>query len=297
MKECPLCHSQYDENVSFCVKDGNRLVEVITEKSNKDTLEKENSEKHSSNPKSKGCFKKIMISIVVVIVAFVALYNYLMNAATYLRLEPDTIASGKVGGECKIDVDYDGYVWVINHKPDWVEVEESENHFDIIVSPNTDGQYREGCITVQSGKLVVQTIIKQLGVATKLSLSKTNLNFDKYGGTEFLSIETDGCKWSTSSPEWLSVSSDNDAVRIKCAKNNGQYRTGRIIFSEDNISTSIFVTQGGECNNCGGDGEVQCTSCFGMGGSGFGMFYTQCFFCGGAGKFKCNVCNGSGERE
>lgn len=80
-------------------------------------------------------------------------------------------------------------------------------------------------------------------------------------------------------------------------ENSEEYRTGTVIFKEDNVSTTIYITQGGLCNNCHGNGENSCVNCLGMGGSGYGMFYSQCFWCGGSGKIKCGVCGGSGTRE
>lgn len=73
----------------------------------------------------------------------------------------------KAGGECKVDVDYDGYVWTINHKPDWVNIDERDEYFNITVMPNTTGQDRQGTITVQSGKRLAQVAIGQLGICHK----------------------------------------------------------------------------------------------------------------------------------
>ena len=241
--------------------------------------------------------KKIVITVVIVAIALGAFYNYIMNAASYLRAEPNQIASTKAGGECKVEIDYDGYVWLINHKPEWVEIDENENDFNIKVNPNQTGQAREGSITIQSGKHLAQVVIKQLGFATRIKVSDNSLKFSSSGGSETLYIETDGCEWKAQYPTWISVQSDEDGAVIKCFRNNDEYRTGTVVFKEDNVSTTVYITQGGLCNNCHGKGETSCSSCWGMGGSGFGMFYSQCFFCGGSGKIKCGVCGGSGERE
>lgn len=290
MKECPKCHTQYDDSINFCTNDGCRLVDDSAPSSN-------NQIRHTQTKKKGGCLKNIIVITVIVVIAMIAFYNYIMNAATYLRAEPNQIGFVKAGGECKIDIDYDGYVWLINHKPDWVEIEENDNDFTIRVNPNQTGQARDGSITIQSGKHLAQVEIKQLGFATRIKVSDSSLKFSSSGGNEKLYIETDGCGWEAQFPNWISVQSDEDGAAIRCRRNTEDYRTGTVIFKEDNVSTTVYVTQGGTCNNCHGDGETSCGNCWGMGGSGYGMFYAQCLWCGGSGKIKCGVCGGSGERE
>lgn len=97
-----------------------------------------------------------MITLIVIVIGFVVLLNYIMNAATYLRVEPNMLVADKNGGETVVDVDYDGYVWVINHIPDWIEVEEYEQSFNIKAEENLTGHNREGSITVQSGDFLLR---------------------------------------------------------------------------------------------------------------------------------------------
>lgn len=105
MKECPICHTQYDDSLNFCTKDGHQLKSVDT--SSVETQKHENIQSNQPREK-KGCLKKIIIGGVIVVVGLIALYNYLANAATYLRTEPSEIRASKAGGSCKVDIDYDG---------------------------------------------------------------------------------------------------------------------------------------------------------------------------------------------
>lgn len=290
MKECPKCHAQYDDGMNFCTKDGCQLVDAGATFTGED----------APRPKVKkkgGCLKKIVVAVVIAVVALVAFYNYIMNAASYLRAEPNQIGAVKAGGECKVEVDYDGYVWFINYKPDWVEIDENENDFTVRVSPNRTGQAREGSITIQSGKQLAQVAIRQMGYATQMRASENSLNFSSSGGRKTLLIGTDGCGWEAQFPDWISVRDEEDGATIICQRNTDEYRTGRVTFKEDNVSTTVYITQGGICNVCHGEGEVSCTSCLGTGGFGVGMFYSRCVWCGGAGKFRCSTCDGTGERE
>lgn len=315
MKECPKCHAKYDDSMNFCTKDGCQLVDLIDmtvnhiETQNKfqqdcsdvSSADVGTSQKYNKKPQNDnkigGCLKKIVIAFIIMAIALVAFYNYIKNAATYLRAEPNQIGSVKAGGECKIEIDYDGYIWFINHKPDWVDIDENENDFTIKVASNRTGAAREGSITIQSGKQLAQVIIKQMGYATQMRASENSLKFSSSGGDETIRISTDGCGWEALFPDWISVDNNEDDAIISCKRNTGEYRTGSITFKEDNVSAIVFITQGGVCNNCHGEGEVSCSYCWGQGGSGFGIYYSQCMWCGGSGKFKCSVCNGSGERE
>lgn len=296
MKECPKCHATYDDSMNFCVNDGCQLVNKANDNIN---CSQESSISGNANRKKKnGCLRKIIIAIIVVLVAFFALYQYVMNATSYLRVEPNQSIASKSGGEGKVDIDYDGYVWVINHKPDWVEIDENENDFLIKVEPNRTGQNREGTITIQSGKQLAQVAIRQMGYATVLKTDKNNINFETRGGVEYISIESDGCEWTASFPDWIKIeNSDDGEAKITCFRNDKYYRTGLITIKEDNVSSVIYVTQGGKCNFCNGTGEITCSACFGMGGAGYPPFYVQCVWCGGTGKVKCSSCGGSGERE
>lgn len=290
MKECPKCNTQYDDSMSFCVKDGCQLVSTNTTSTN-------NSINPPQSKKKGGCLKKIVVTIVIAIIALVAFYKYMMNAATYLRVEPNQIGAIKAGGECKVDIDYDGYVWLINHKPEWVDIDENDNDFTVTISPNRTGQAREGSITIQSGKQLAQVVIQQRGVATSVRVSESSLKFSSSGGTKTVSIETDGCGWKAKFPDWMTVRGNDEYVDIECLQNEGTYRTGTVVFSEDHVSATIFVTQGGLCSHCSGKGKTPCSFCYGMGHIGYLMNYMPCTICGETGAVPCAFCGGLGTIE
>ena len=295
MKECPICHTQYDDSLNFCTKDGHQLKSVET--SHVETHKPEN--KPANLPKGgKGCLKKIIIGCIILVIGLIALYNFLANAATYLRTEPNEVYASKAGGTCKVDIDYDGYIWMVNHQPDWVDIDENDHDFVLNVTPNQTGQLREGSITIRSGKFLAQVVVKQNAFATIVKASETKIKFNRSGGNKDVLIETDGCNWEAEYTNWMSVTKESESeLHISCPKNTGEYRTGTITVKEDNARMTINVTQIGDCNNCHGSGEVSCNSCLGRGGMGFGMYYSSCMWCGGKGKVSCNSCDGTGIRE
>lgn len=300
MKECPKCHKKYDDSMNFCTDCGVALNKVSNQVSVSQTCTSFNRTIETDRKKSRkgGCLKKIIIGIVVLVLAFVGLVHYVNNAATYLRVEPNQIVASKGGGKIKVDVDYDGYVWTINHVPDWISVDENENSFNIAVDKNQTGNRREGTITIQSGKLLAQVAIVQSAVATLVRGSKSNLKFGKSGGSQTVSFETDGCELSAESSDFIQTTfSDSGDLIVHVGSNSDDYRTGQIRVYEDNQSWTIGVEQGGKCNVCHGSGKISCTWCSGMGTVGYGMFMSTCMACSGNGSFQCGTCQGTGERE
>lgn len=300
MKECPKCHKHYDDSMNFCTDCGVALNKVSNQVSVSQSCTSSNRtpETQTVRPRKGGCLKKVIIGIVVFVVAFVGFVHYVNNAATYLRVEPNQLVASKGGGKIKVDVDYDGYVWTINHTPDWIDIDENENSFELSVEKNLTGSRREGTITVQSGKILAQVAIVQSGVATVVRASKSNLKFGKSGGSQTISIETDGCELSAESSDFIQTSfSDDGDLIVRVSSNSDDYRTGQVRVYEDNQSWTITVEQAGKCNICHGTGEISCTWCSGTGTVGYGMFMSSCMSCGGSGSYKCSSCNGTGEKE
>lgn len=297
MKECPICHEVYDDNLNYCVRDGHELIDKHAKFQQASLFRSKQTEKPATSPKKNGCLKKVIIAAVVVVIGFVIMYRYMMNAATYLRVEPNQVIAAKCGGSTNVSIDYDGYIWVINHKPDWVTVEENDNDFELTFSPNTSGGVRQGTITIQSGGLLTQVELAQNAYATTIKPSVSVLKFDKAGGRKTVKVESDGIKWEVEYPQFLKIEAEDDGFIVEASSNDGDFRQGYITITEDNARTSVNFQQGGKCPSCHGSGSLACSMCGGLGGTGFGFYYTQCGWCGGRGSYNCNSCGGKGEKE
>ena len=296
MKECPKCHTQYDDSMNFCTKCGVSLVKKTQESTDVHSTVTNHVQEEKTS-KNGGCLKKIIIAIVVVLIGLYALGHYVQNAATYLRVEPNQLVASKCGGEIKVDIDYDGYIWEVNHVPDWVEIEENENDFNVKVLPNTTGTSRKGSITIQSGSQLAQVVISQAGQATYIKASASSLSFDTSGGSKTVDVDTDGGDYQIESSDFIDVKADNEGkVRISVGDNDDGYRTGTVRIYEDNVSWTISVVQHGVCEYCNGEGERTCNVCGGSGVYYYGMMSSACMTCGGNGKVTCPYCGGSGER-
>ncbi len=296
MKRCPKCNAQYDDTINFCLKDGTKLEYHGSATAN--SHENWANTKKQVQPKKRGCLRTIVITLIIIAIGIIAIYNFLVNAATYLNVEPNQLVIAKGGGEATIDIDYDGYIWTINHAPDWVEIDEYEKRFNLKITPNLTGQVREGSITVQSGKLIAKLNIQQKAFTTYIKPSTGSIHFDKNGGTEYVTITTDGYDYTVKYPkDYISVDFDDNEISIKASKNSGKYRRGTITITEDYAKTNIYITQGGKCEHCNGSGEIPCSLCYTQGGWGYGIYYTPCMMCKGNGKYPCSMCGGSGEKE
>jgi hypothetical protein len=292
MKRCENCKKNYSDAVNFCTECG-RILITVPDSGKYETVDNIS----MRNRKKRPLWKIVLITLGVLFAIFCFLLNSVMDAATYLRVEPSMLVADKSGGEINVNIDYDGYVWTINHFPDWVEIEEYEQSFSVKAANNMSGRNREGSITVQSGDFLAQVVIQQRGQATFIKPSQYSIHFDEDGGTETITIETDGCNSKVDFPDFLLVTSCDNNIRIKALRNSSEYRSGYVTIKEDNITTRIHITQGGLCNNCHATGSITCAQCAGLGGWGYGMFYSQCWMCGGNGTLQCATCKGSGERE
>lgn len=302
MKICPTCHTEYDDTKNFCIKDGSQLIDAPSGGANSDGGDGVSGVSGGTPPpvrRKGGCFKKIVIALVILVIAFIGFYHYAMNAATYLRVEPNQLVANKGGGEIKVGIDYDGYVWMINHAPDWIYIDEEENDFIVRAEKNETGAPRQGTITIQSGKQLAQVAIVQKGAATYIKGSKSSLYFPKEGGKQTVELETDGCELQGKATNFMETSFNNGktAIDIEVGANNGNYRTGEVVVYEDNVTYTIQVAQSGTCPDCDGSGEKTCSYCMGTGTVGFGMFANTCPACGGSGKVNCGSCGGTGVRD
>lgn len=302
MKECPNCHRRYDDGMNFCIDCGTQLVSASSATvTPPPAVDDPVAPPVPPQPRRRkgGCLRTFIIVAVIAVVGFIALANHIQNAATYLRLEPAGVMAGKCGGECDVDIDYDGYIWEINHCPEWITVDEQDDKMELEVEPNTTGQPREGTITIQSGKQLAQFVVRQNAVATIVKASETAIAFSEQGGTQTIKLATDGCKLQGRTPEWITsqFGEDHESLVVKCPDNGGTYRAGVIRVWEDNAYVDITVTQSGQCPQCGGSGTIRCTACAGTGSVGFGYFSSQCYACGGQGSIQCLACGGTGRRE
>ncbi len=329
MKICSNCGASMADNMNFCTQCGSSLANASTTSSTANSsnnlpvvppplppgaggvpakpkrkfsltnLFKARKPNPSSLPKKpfpfKKLFKRIGIAIVVMAIGVGLWINHQMNAATYLTFSTQGVLFPKCGTDEEVNIDYDGYIWELAYKPSWVEIDEHANSFTIKCQPNTTGQDRQDHITIKSGKITQALPIGQYGAAQSISLSKQSIETDRDGDSFYVRIQTDGINPEVTRPDFCSISNlTKDGFTINVSGNDGYHRSGSVVVKEDGAQAYVSISQKGKCSHCGGDGTVNCNSCWGQGGMQMGMFYSQCSFCGGRGSWNCSSCDGSG---
>ena len=289
MKYCDFCHKEYSEEENFCTECGRPLVhgrEDYMGKAPEVPVVVESKRKGSS------VLKKVLIAIVCVVLALVGIFNYLDNATTYLNLSPNLGFAPKGGGQIDINVNYDGFFWIVDSCPDWVKIKENERSLTVEAEPNPSGQRRVGVVIVESGKLQARAVIAQNGKATYIRTSEHNIHSDRKGGTIDVKVDSDGYDWTAEFPSYLSVKKIDDVtLRISFPENDGYAREGYCVVREDHKRAVIQLSQGGTCQQCRGTGEMVCSYC-----NGFSYMHA-CPYCGGSGKEPCRYCQGRGYIE
>lgn len=307
MKHCGKCNIDFEDHLNFCTQCGNPVthkeVSVDTENNLEYTGNSSKDIGNSVNPKSKiklsirKIIKRTLIVIVLLVVGLTIWGVHLINSTTYLNFNSQGEIFSKSGGCSEVNIDYDGYVWEVNYKPSWIDIDERDNCITINCQPNMGGQDREDHITIKSGKIVQALPVAQYGQARYIRLSEYAVSSDTEGGSIRINVETDGSGFDILYPNFCSICDhDLNGFTLVVNENDEFTRSGILYVKEDEISASIAINQKGKCRDCDGKGKTTCLACWGQGTTGFGMYMMQCFTCGGSGKQRCGMCGATGFR-
>ena len=287
MKYCPKCHNEYVDTLNYCTQCGCPL-ETKTDDTPVPPAPA------PRQPRKKGSvWRRLLLFLLVVIGLLVGGYNYVSNLTTYMGLNPNRVVAPKAGGEIKVAIEYDGFLWSIASAPDWVKISEGADSFVLQIEKNTTGRNRSGLITVKSGKILAQMAVGQQAVATYLKPATNYVHFSKAGGTDTLRVSTDGGDWQLrSSINWTAKKIDDHTFVLSAPENTGYAKSDYVYLEEDRQRAYVQVVQGGICKKCKGSGEIPCKVCQGVRYPGY-----NCFFCDNTGTQPCDECQGRGEIE
>lgn len=237
------------------------------------------------------------------------------NKTTYINPSKDTLVYPIQGGEMLDTIHSDGE-WEVTIFPDWVNVERQDCVLKCVVEENTLGKKREGKIVLKGGDVRKSISISQAYVCTHINPENTTLTFEKEGGVQSISIDTDGFDIKVEVSGNMTAKYDEGKLVVEAPANNAMTTTGKIELACDSQTALVnVVLRGATCPNCGGKGKVTCTKC-----SGEGYYWMEnddmtygCTLCGGrgcgyfqelsepggdlrkgTGLMKCPVCNGKG---
>lgn len=171
--------------------------------------------------------------------------------ATKLSLSRNTVDFPVSGGTETITVSTDG-VWEVQEDgvqegDEWKGSMQINGNQITLMAPKNPGQYKRHSIKVCSGDLLQWISISQRGeLSTELSVSKNTVEFPISGGTETITVLTDGVWRVQEGAEWWgSIQIDGNQVTLQASENAGQYKTHSILIQSGNLSQRIFVSQRG----------------------------------------------------
>lgn len=137
--------------------------------------------------------------------------------------------------------------WLVQHKPDWCNVEVVDSGINILVQENPHRYEREGKLILTSLTKESELVIKQPAAQTFLITSADTIAFESDGGHSLVCVITNSADWFvTDYPRWLEVKKvGNDTLVINCNQNipNGEIRHDNIQIKADNLINSIYVHQ------------------------------------------------------
>ena len=290
MKYCPKCHNEYVDTLNYCTQCGCPL-ETRPEGAPVPPMPEFSK---PAPPRKKGSiWRRLFVALLVIIALLVGGYNYVSNLTTYMGLNPNRVVASKAGGEIRVAIEYDGFLWSIASAPEWVDIDEGADSFVLKFAKNTTGRQRSGRIVVESGKVVAQMMVGQQSEATFLTASSKYVHFSKAGGVDTLRVNTDGGDWQPrTSINWNIKKIDDHTFTLSASENAGYAKSDYIYLEEDRQRAYIQVVQGGICPQCKGTGEIPCKICHGTRYPGY-----NCFFCDNTGTQPCDNCQGRGEIE
>lgn len=168
-----------------------------------------------------------------------------------LSVSPTSVNFDASGGTKTLTVTTNIASWNVSGAPFWCETKKSNNSLILTCATNTNSGERSATFDVTAMSKTVRITVKQAGVqaTTSLSVSKTEVNFDAYGGVETLTVTTNASSWYISEePGWCSASKSDNVLILSCNENtNVDNRSDylRITTSGGAKSTRINIRQKG----------------------------------------------------
>lgn len=150
-----------------------------------------------------------------------------------------------------LDLRNKGRRWWIVDSPEWCTVSATPSGVYVETTDNYSETPRYGSISICSEGLFgiksSMISITQVGnIATYATLSEESLKFGYDGGAEVVTVSTDGLWQTESAPAWVTVTRDEDNVRINVKANSGSGpRTGDVVLNCGGIRKTVNINQRG----------------------------------------------------
>ena len=167
-----------------------------------------------------------------------------------LSVSSENVSFGSSGGTKTITVTTNGTWQIGTNSTSWGHLTKNGNQISIKTDKNDGISQRSGSFTIKAGNQEKRVYISQSGsstASTNLTVSSDNLQFDSYGGTQTITISSNG-SWQigTNIAPWGHLTKSGNQLSIKIDSNpNTTSRLDWITIKAGNKEKRINISQSG----------------------------------------------------
>ena len=170
------------------------------------------------------------------------------KSATRLDVSTSDVEFNASGGSRTIDIYTDGECQISTQPKSWAHATINGNSISLRVDEN-HGTKRTDYFVIKSGSYTERINISQAGKsATRLSVSPDNISYSYSGGTQTITVSTDG-EWqiSTATAGWGHTSINGNTITLRIDENtSSSSRTDYFVIKSGSKEKRINISQDGK---------------------------------------------------
>ncbi len=156
-------------------------------------------------------------------------------------VSPSNINKSSAAGTASISVSTNDS-WTATSSATWLTLSSSSGTgnatLTVNLSENKATGSRSGTITIKGSNTVSSAIVSVTQNGKYLTVSPTELTFDADGGSQAISVTTDGTFTTSKSATWITVSTSGNTITISASANTStDSRTGTVVISLSELSS------------------------------------------------------------
>ena len=172
-----------------------------------------------------------------------------------LSVSSENLSFSSAGGTQNLTISTIDTWQIETNTASWVVLTINGNQLSIRADTNNSSYQRSGSIVIKAGSEEKRITVSQSGSSPKLSVSSENLNFSSAGGTQTLTIWTNG-SWQieTNTASWGHLTKNGNHLNVRIDRNSSKYSRNdwfsikaggmeKIIrISQDGMTSSLSVS-------------------------------------------------------
>ena len=169
------------------------------------------------------------------------------NGSTSLSVSSENLNFSSSGGTKTITITTNGTWEIGTCAASWGHLTKNGNQLSIKIDPNSKPSSRTDWFSIKAGNKEKRINITQSGSSSSLSVSSDNINFGPSGGTQVITITTNGT-WEigTSTASWGHLTKSGNQISVRTDPNTGtSTRSDWFTVKVGNNEKRINITQSG----------------------------------------------------